>query len=221
MVKPGDVLSRIATAHESTVNAICKENKLSNDRIMVGQRLRIPVADASTAALESSAKTNPPVAKKSLEHRVQSGETFYSIARIHNVSIESLKAANPNVIPTKMYVGQTLHIDGNAKQKAKTMVADQTHGSKKHAKHSAAVAAAKSQPLTSTSNASSKESEPVANKKSSEPKIKTITVDDQITYGQFASRHGASTTQLNELNGLSLSGNTTLAKGSELYVPQF
>ena len=50
--------------------------------------------------------------------------------------------------------------------------------------------------------------------------VRTITVvEEQITYGQFATRHGASTTQLDELNGLSLSKNTTLTKGSELYVP--
>ena len=52
-----------------------------------------------------------------------------------------------------------------------------------------------------------------------EPKIRVITVDGQITYGQFASKYGSSTTQLDELNGLSLSANAILAKGSELYVP--
>ena len=66
-----------------------------------------------------------------------------------------------------------------------------------------------------------KQPAPSASKAGAQPTIRTITVDQQITYGQFASRHGASTTQLNELNGLSLSQNTTLAKGSELYVPKF
>jgi hypothetical protein len=56
--------------------------------------------------------------------------------------------------------------------------------------------------------------------KKSESEIRTITVHKQITYGQFASQHGASTGQLNELNGLSLSKNTMLAIGSELYVPR-
>jgi len=45
-------------------------------------------------------------------------------------------------------------------------------------------------------------------------------VHKQITYGQLASKHGASTSQLNELNGLSLSKSTMLAIGSELYVPK-
>ena len=49
------------------------------------------------------------------KHQVKSGETFYSIARIHNVSMKSLQAANPEVVPTKMYVGQTLRIDGSAR----------------------------------------------------------------------------------------------------------
>ena len=51
--------------------------------------------------------------------------------------------------------------------------------------------------------------------------IRTITVHQQMTYGAFATEHGASTTQLNSLNGLNLSKSTLLAKGSELYVPQF
>lgn len=49
--------------------------------------------------------------------------------------------------------------------------------------------------------------------------VRTITISEPITYGQFASRYGVSITQLNELNGLSLSKDTTLAKGSQLYVP--
>ena len=56
--------------------------------------------------------------------------------------------------------------------------------------------------------------------KKSESEIRTITVHKQITYGQFADRYGASTSQLNELNGLSLNKNTMLAIGSELYVPK-
>ena len=56
-------------------------------------------------------------------------------------------------------------------------------------------------------------------RKQTESEIRTITVHKQITYGQFANQYGASTGQLNELNGLSLSKNTMLAIGSELYVP--
>ena len=111
VVKQGDMLSRIAASHETSVAAILKENNLPNDRIIVGQKLLIP---GTAASVTSSKQVSAPAAKNLAKHQVKSGETFYSIARIHNVSMKSLQAANPQVVPTKMYVGQTLRIDGSA-----------------------------------------------------------------------------------------------------------
>ena len=111
VVKKGDMLSRIAASHETSVAAILKENNLPNDRIIVGQKLLIP---STAASVSTSKQVSAPAAKNLAKHQVKSGETFYSIARIHNVSMKSLQAANPQVVPTKMYVGQTLKIDGSA-----------------------------------------------------------------------------------------------------------
>jgi hypothetical protein len=52
-----------------------------------------------------------------------------------------------------------------------------------------------------------------------EGKIQAITIDTEMTYGDFASNHGTDTSRLNALNGLDLTSATVLAKGSELYVP--
>lgn len=213
VVKHGDVLSRIATSHQTSVAAILKENDLPNDRIIVGQKLRIPSIVASAT---SSTQVGAPTAKNLAKHQVKSGETFYSIARIHNVSMKSLQAANPEVVPTKMYVGQTLRIDGSATASVSNVAKNNQKPQK-----AAASTAPKRTELASREKAPAKESAPSASRAGVEPTMRTITVNQQITYGQFASRHGASTTQLNELNGLSLSKNTTLAKGSELYVPKF
>jgi LysM repeat protein len=220
VVKPGDVLSRIASAYKSSVAAIRKQNHLTTDRIVVGQRLQIPVDGVTKGSVKSSAKVSSPPAKKVMEHMVQGGETFYSIARLHGVSIHSLQSANPNVVPTKMYVGQRLRLDGNANQKAKAMLALQSQSITPAAKKAITSMPKDAQTSNATKSSAHKQADITSNT-NSEPKVRTITVDHQITYGQFASSHGASTTQLNELNGLSLSGNTTLAKGSELYVPQF
>jgi LysM repeat protein len=43
-VKSGDTLIRIAKRHRTTVKAIKSANDLSNDRIVVGAKLRIPTA---------------------------------------------------------------------------------------------------------------------------------------------------------------------------------
>lgn len=51
------------------------------------------------------------------------------------------------------------------------------------------------------------------------PVIRSIIIQDETNYGTFASSHGTTPDRLNELNGLSLSTSTVLAKGSELYIP--
>jgi len=199
VVKKGDILSRIAYRHNTSVAAIKKENSLNNDIIQVGQRLRLP-----SASIPEKTQTAPTPAQLA-KHTVKSGDTFYSIARDHKVSVSSLRASNPELEPTRMRVGQTLVIDGNAK----VLSPSPGQGAPKPSKSKVA-----------SKVPEVKESAPVT-KSGSKPAIRTITVNQQISYGKFASQYGASTTQLNALNGLSLSKNTTLAEGSELYVPKY
>ena len=52
-----------------------------------------------------------------------------------------------------------------------------------------------------------------------EKKIRSVTIEGEMTYGEFAATHGTDTDRLNDLNGLDLTNATVLAKGSELYVP--
>ncbi len=44
-------------------------------------------------------------------------------------------------------------------------------------------------------------------------------IEGEMTYGEFATKHGTDAARLNALNGLDLTTATILAKGSELYVP--
>jgi len=212
IVVKGDVLSRIASRHKTSVASLKKANGLRNDNISIGQKLRVPSTATSTTA---PSHTDKVVASKaptssSTKHVVKSGETFYSIARTHKVSTSSLIAANPNVSPKSLNVGQQLKIDGNAKAAPVSRAVAKKKSTPKAKAPSRSVAKAPTKKPAST---------PVSTK-SPEPAIRTITVHDQMTYGQFAGKYGASTTQLNALNGLSLSKSTMLAKGSELYVPK-
>ncbi len=52
-----------------------------------------------------------------------------------------------------------------------------------------------------------------------EKKIRSVTIDGETSYGEFAAKYGTDTDRLNDLNGLDLTHSTVLAKGSELYVP--
>lgn len=219
VVKQGDILSRIAKDHNTSVARILEENALENDRIYVGQKLNIGKANTGKVAAPVAPRAEAAASPTAVgEHQVQRGETFFSIARIHDVSVASLQAANPAVVPTRLSVGQILKIDGNAKAVSPSLKKSADTAPQKSSAGLASSNARDTAPQTksATKNTASKVSQ-----RDPEPAIRTITVDQQITYGQFASKHGASTTQLNELNGLSLSKNTTLAKGSELYVPKF
>lgn len=232
VVKKGDILTRIAYRYKTTVAAIIKENGLRSDRIIIGQKLRIPGAAPAQKATSSGrvqmAKKATPVTKTASKHTVKSGETFYSIARQYKVSVGNLTAANPTVRPTRLLVGQRLVIDGTAQvARSKSVTKSKTVAKSKPKMKAPATHAAefvdppKDDARDVVRNAPADRKASSSSKSTSEPAIRTITVNQQMTYGQFASQYGASTTQLNALNGLSLSKNTMLAKGSELYVPKF
>ena len=82
----------------------------------------------------------------------------------------------------------------------------------------ARASAAGAPPTTTSDNAAlPKQEQPAAS--GPEKKIHSITIDGEMTYADFAAKHGTNTERLNELNGLDLANATVLAKGSELYVP--
>ena len=213
VVKQGDVLSRIAKDHHTSVASILEANALENDRIYIGQKLLIP----NTAAPSKARSEAVASSKKVAEHKVQTGETFFSIARIHNVSVASIQAANPMVVPTKLSPGQILKIDGSARATSSA----RTKSTAKAPQKSIAGISSDKNMVTHQTKSTLQETVSRAPERGPEAEMRTITVNQEITYGQFASKHGASTAQLNELNGLALSKNTNLAKGSELYVPKF
>jgi len=51
-------------------------------------------------------------------YSVASGDTFFSIARLHSTSIAQLQAANPRVDPNRLQIGQRLNVPGTAAQQA-------------------------------------------------------------------------------------------------------
>jgi LysM repeat protein len=51
--------------------------------------------------------TPPPAAK---DHKIVQGDTFGSIAKKYGVSVKALTDANPGLEPTKLRVGQSIHV---------------------------------------------------------------------------------------------------------------
>lgn len=68
-----------------------------------------PAALNSEAPAASASGSHPP-AMSARTHTVQSGDTFFSIARKYGVRLDALMAANPGQEPSRLRVGQTLNI---------------------------------------------------------------------------------------------------------------
>ncbi len=238
-VRPGDSLERIARQTGCSSLALGKANGLKSSTIIhPGQILKVPsgsVAPVPAEKITSSANT----------YAVRDGDTFTSISKKTGVSISALTAANPKAKPTSLRTGQVLQLRKPAAQEALVKSAPPspvrtistpkvrtisdpeplvTQDREKHEpakptpppapKPAPAPDAAKPAVAPAASEAMSLA--PMGNAKKT---IGTVKIQKEITFDEFASAHGTTTESLNELNGLSLSKGTVLAKDSELLVP--
>jgi len=81
-------------------------------RMKIGQKLNIPAKAAPAPAPPA-----PPVAAAAPgtgQHVVARGENFWTIGKKYGVSARSIEQANPNVVPTKLKIGQKITIPGQA-----------------------------------------------------------------------------------------------------------
>ncbi len=79
-----------------------------------------PFTNPATTAIDTNvtAPTQPPVVPSTLpttvgvptEYKIVKGDTYTTIAKKFHVTTRALQDANPGVDPTKLQIGQTLHI---------------------------------------------------------------------------------------------------------------
>lgn len=214
-VRGGDTLARIAKRHGTSPAALIQLNQLKNPSLIrPGDKLRLPGKPA--AAPSSKPAAGPSSKSVGGSHVVKAGDTFYSIARAHGISTDSLQTANPTVKATALRPGQTLQL-----------------GAPAPAAQAAAPAPTKVDALTPANDflpaalpeqVTTKPAAPAPVDSSSQtvsstPRINTVFITEETDFSAFAEAHGTSTARLNALNGLNLNPGTVLAKGSELYVP--
>ena len=236
-IRAGDTLAKIARNTGTTAGAIARANGIKNPaKISVGQKLKIPGKVAAATPSAPAASPSPAPASGSETYVVRNGDTFYSIARKHNVSSESLVAANPSIKPSALRAGQLIRLSAkSAPAVAESAPAPSAPASSKTV---AATAPAPSKPAAAPAPAPSKPehestakshapapapspaapSSPAPGTAPAKTAVHSVTIDGEMTYGEFAAKHGTQIERLNELNGLDLNQNTVLAKGSELYV---
>ena len=118
-VEKGDTLYSISRKYQITVAELRAANNLSeNDVIKVGQKLKIPTADISSAAAlatDNKATTTPSgttlsATTKTKEYTVVKGDTMYSIAKKNGMTLAEFMALNGLDNSSVIKVGQKLKI---------------------------------------------------------------------------------------------------------------
>jgi membrane-bound lytic murein transglycosylase D len=98
-VRPGDTLGQIAQQFGVSVASIQTGNRLAGTTIFPNQELTIHSATNVVAP--------PPTGER---YQVQSGDSLYSIARRHGMSVDGLKQLN-NLRGNLIHPGQSLQVD--------------------------------------------------------------------------------------------------------------
>lgn len=117
-VRPGDTLGEIARKYGVSVAALRSTNKLRGTLIHPGQDLLIagapPSGNARFVAAPEAAEPRSTTRTASLggKHKVRRGDTLWSIARAHGVSLDRLAKTNGLQRNGTLSIGQVLEIPG-------------------------------------------------------------------------------------------------------------
>lgn len=117
-VQSGHTLGWIGQQYGVSVAALRAANgNLNPRRLQIGQQLVVPrSARASGATIARSSNASPLTARTNAEGTtvvtVQRGQTLDVIAQRYGVSVAALRAANGNINPRRLQIGQELLIPG-------------------------------------------------------------------------------------------------------------
>ena len=128
VVKTGDTVSSIARQHKMSPSQIIALNNLSNpSKIQIGQSLSVSSgfpapapAVAPTPVKLVEKPTSPAISSKTSDYLIQRGDTFYSIARKHKMTVTKLRGLNPDIKTHLITAGSILKVSG---EQATTAVA--------------------------------------------------------------------------------------------------
>jgi len=100
VVRAGDTFFSLARRFNTTVAAIMAANPgVDPNRLQIGQTICIPGAAPPSGC---PAGTMPYI--------IRAGDTFFSLARRFNTTVEAIIAANPGVDPNRLQIGQRICI---------------------------------------------------------------------------------------------------------------
>lgn len=103
-VQQGNTLYSISKAYNVSEDEIKESNPELTNSLKIGQNIRIPVSEKSSAQVEKKRK------KDFIAHKIKAGETLYSIARDYNISVATLREDNPSINPQSLAVGASVWV---------------------------------------------------------------------------------------------------------------
>ncbi|MEO4054156.1 LysM peptidoglycan-binding domain-containing protein [Solibacillus sp. CAU 1738] len=116
-VQKGDTLSKIAKAHNTTIQQLKRWNNLKSDHIFVEQKLIIASAGSKPPATnivhnpishnKQEGQVTNTVEVDTQTYKVQKGDTLTKVAKKYNVTVASIKEWN-NLNSDSIFVGQIL-----------------------------------------------------------------------------------------------------------------
>ncbi|WP_344703357.1 LysM peptidoglycan-binding domain-containing protein [Salinicoccus jeotgali] len=122
-VKPGDTLSKIASAHGMNYRTLMKNNNISSHIIYPGQKLSVDGSSKSSSNSSNSSSSNTSNSNSTSSsdsstrstgtYTVKSGDTLSKIANKHGTTYRKIMNLN-NLSSTVIYVGQKLSVSGSS-----------------------------------------------------------------------------------------------------------
>lgn len=120
LVQPGESLSVIARRYRTSTATLQRHNNLDNHLIRAGQALLVPSASSppqhyplshSQRASEREARLDRELAgRQKIEHEVRPGDSFWTLARKYQVSMQALASWNGMATRDPLRIGQKLAV---------------------------------------------------------------------------------------------------------------
>ena len=101
-VKSGETLGKIAQKYKCSVTDLKKWNNLKSNTIRVGQKLKVYPPENQSSSTQSTQSSGTV-------YTVKSGDSLWSIAKKHNVTVDHIKKLN-NLKSNNLKVGQKLKL---------------------------------------------------------------------------------------------------------------
>lgn len=112
IVKKGETVYSISKQYKIPVEEIYASNPDSKYGIKTGQEL---ILNQNPERQET----------KYLYYKVKPGDSLYTLARRHNVSVETLLRDNPGMTDSNLEEGETIRVDREESQKVRTTIVDE------------------------------------------------------------------------------------------------